>query len=90
MDGKNSIKMQSVKAQNDPSLFKEGAIFVGRIDKTEFKVLKVYQKGDTITEFRVADMPMVKLVETETGKTHIHSLNHLCYVLLDYKGEDNG
>lgn len=90
MDSKNSIKMQSIKAQNDPSLFKEGAIFVGRIDKTEFKVLKVYQKGDTITDFRVANMPMVKLVETEIGKIHIRSLNHLCYVLLDYKGEDNG
>lgn len=89
MDSKESIKSQSLKIQNDPSLFVEGAVFVGKIDKTEFKVLKVYQKGENLTEFAVADMPMVKLVETETGKTHTHSLYYLCHVLLDYKGVDN-
>lgn len=89
MDSKNSLTMQSMVIQNDPALFKEGAVFVGRVDKTEFKVLKVYQKGDAITEFSVADTPMVKLVATETGKTLIRSLNYLCHLLLDYKGVDN-
>lgn len=90
MDNKNSLAMQSMVIQNDPALFKVGAVFVGRVDKTEFKVLKVYQKGDAITEFSeaVADTPMVKLVATKTGKTLIRSLNYLCHLLLDYKGVD--
>ena len=88
MDSKNSLTMQSMVIQNDPALFKEGAVFIGRVDKTEFKVLKVYEKGDAITEFSVADTPMVKLVATKTGKTQIRSLNYLCHLLLDYKGEE--
>lgn len=83
MDTKNSMTTQSMKIQNDPSLFVKGAVFVGRVDKTKFKVLEVYQKGDTIRKFCVADTPMVKLVETKTGKTHIRSLNYLCHLLLE-------
>ena len=88
MDSKNSLTMQSMVIQNDPALFKEGAVFVGRVDKKEFKVLKTYQKGEAITDFSTADTPMVKLVEMETGKTLIRSLNYLCHLLLDYKGVD--
>lgn len=90
---KNNITTKGVKIQKDPSLFVEGAVFVGRVNKTEFKVLKVYKKGEKIPSlsggYTVCNETKVKIVETETGRTHIHSLNYLCHLLLDYKGVDN-
>lgn len=83
-----------MKRFHNPSDFKKGTVFVGKINNAEFKVLELYNKGDSIPVGLyggriVIGEPTAKIVETKTGKVQRCSLEYLCHLLVDIKNENS-